>query len=57
MSEANDLTPADPSDPASALAFALRIQGRKRVHNAGEIMAAIVAERLVEPCIALASSS
>ena len=31
-----------------ALAFALRFQGRKRVHNADEIMAEIVAKRLVE---------
>ena len=32
----------------AALAFALRYQGRKRVHNADEIMAEIVAKRLVE---------
>ncbi len=38
------LTPADPA----ALAFALRHQGRKRVHNAAEIMAEIVAKRLVD---------
>ena len=31
------LTPADPRDLAEALAFALRYQGRKRVHNADEI--------------------
>jgi len=31
-----------------ALAFALRFQGRKRIHNADEIMAEIVAKRLVE---------
>ncbi len=49
MPEADDLTPADPSDLASALAFALRFQGHKRVRNADEIMAEIVAERLVEP--------
>ncbi len=42
------LTPADPSDLAAALAFALRYQGRKRVHNADEIMAEILAKRLVE---------
>ena len=45
---ADKLTPADPSDLAAALAFALRYQGRKRVHNADEIMAEIVAKRLVE---------
>jgi hypothetical protein len=38
------LPPADPCDLANALAFALRCQGRKRVHNA-EIMAEIVAKR------------
>ncbi len=33
---------------ARDLAFALRFQGHKRVQNAGEIMAEIVAKRLVE---------
>jgi hypothetical protein len=42
------LTPADPGDLAAALAFALRFQGRKRVHNADELMAEVVAKRLVE---------
>jgi hypothetical protein len=32
----------------AALAFALRYLGRKRVHNADEIMSEIVAKRLVE---------
>jgi hypothetical protein len=45
---ANKLTPADPSDLASVLAFALRYHGRKRVHNADELMAEIAAKRLVE---------
>jgi len=45
---ADKLTPATPEDVASALAFALRFQGRKRLHNADEIMAEIVARRLVE---------
>jgi hypothetical protein len=45
---AEHLTPADPRDLAEALAFALRFQGRKRVHTADEIMAEIVARRLVE---------
>jgi len=45
---AENLTPADPTDLAAALAFALRLQGRKRVHNADEIMAEIVARRMVE---------
>ena len=48
MPNADTLTPADPSDLAAALAFALRYQGRKRVHNADEIMAEIIARRLVE---------
>ncbi len=48
MPDADKLTPADVSDLANALAFALRFHGRKRVHNADEIMAEIVAKRLVE---------
>ena len=48
MYYADQLTPADPQDLADALAFALRFQGRKRVHNADEIMAEIVAKRLLE---------
>ena len=48
MPDADKLTPADPSDIAAALAFALRFAGRKRVHNADEIMSKIVAKRLVE---------
>jgi hypothetical protein len=47
--DANDkLTPADRDDLAAALAFALRFQGCKRVHNADELMAEIVAKRRVE---------
>ncbi|MGO9684178.1 MAG: hypothetical protein ACLPTZ_16630 [Beijerinckiaceae bacterium] len=42
------LTPASPGDLADALAFALRFEGRKRVHNADEVMSGIVAKRLVE---------
>jgi len=45
---AEKLMPATPDDLADALAFALRFQGRKRVHNADEIMAEIVAKRLVD---------
>jgi hypothetical protein len=44
---AHKLTPADPSDLAAAPAFALRFQGRKRVHDADEMMAETVAKRLV----------
>ena len=42
------LTPASPEDLARSLAFALRFSGRKRVHDADEYMADIVARRLVE---------
>ncbi len=42
------LTPASAEDLTDALTFALRFQGRKRVHNADEIMAEIIARRLVE---------
>ena len=45
--EADELMPADPRDLACAVAFALRFEGRKRVHNADEYMAAIAAERVV----------
>ena len=45
---ATKLTPANPADLAATLAFELRFYGRKRVHNADEIMAEIVAKRLVE---------
>jgi hypothetical protein len=49
MTDAPDhLTPASPDDLADTLAFALRFDGRKRKHDAGEFMAAIVARRLVE---------
>jgi hypothetical protein len=45
---AEHLLPASSEDLAAALAFALRFQRRKRTHNADEIMAEIVAKRLVE---------
>jgi hypothetical protein len=47
MLDADKLTPADPRDLADAIAFSLRFEGRKRVHNADEYMAAISAERVV----------
>jgi hypothetical protein len=43
-----DLRPATPDDLADALAFALGYSGRKQVRDSGEIMARIVADRLVE---------
>ncbi len=42
------ITPAAPDDLADALAFALRFDGRRRKDDAAEIMARIVAKRLVE---------
>jgi len=48
MTDAERLTPATPEHLADALAFALRFDGRKRKHDAGEFMARIVAKRLVE---------
>jgi hypothetical protein len=41
------LTLADPDELASALAFALKFEGRKRQHDADSFMAEIVAKRLV----------
>jgi hypothetical protein len=40
MPDADRLTPASSEDLADALAFALRCSGRKRTHDAGEMMAA-----------------
>jgi hypothetical protein len=42
------LSPAAPQEIVETIAFALRYSGRKRVHDASEMMAAIVAKRLVE---------
>ena len=44
----DNLKPASPEDIADSLAFALRFSGRKRVHDADDSMARIVARRLVE---------
>ncbi len=48
MDKANNLKLATPEDLADTLAFALRFEGRKRVHDADENMAEIVAKRLVQ---------
>jgi len=45
MPDADRLTLADPKALADALAFALRYTGRKRVHDAAEMMAGIAAKR------------
>jgi len=48
MSDPDRLTPADPKDVALALQSALTRSTRNRIPGAREIMAKIVAERLVE---------
>ncbi|WP_043343041.1 hypothetical protein [Belnapia moabensis] len=47
MTENSRLHPATPEEIAESLSFALRYDGRKRVHHADEAMARITAERLV----------
>ena len=42
------LRPATPDEVAETLSFALRYEGRRRVHHADDLMARITAERLVE---------
>jgi hypothetical protein len=37
------LTPASPSDLVDAIAFALRLEGRKRVHQSDKFIAKIAA--------------
>lgn len=41
------LRPATAEEIADTLSFALRYEGRKRVHHADDVMARITAERLV----------
>jgi hypothetical protein len=41
------LRPATAGEIAETLSFALRYEGRKRVHTADDVMARITAERLV----------
>ena len=47
MPDAPNLRPATPEEIATALSFALRYDGRKRVHHADDAMARITADRLV----------
>ncbi|MDA8049140.1 MAG: hypothetical protein M0002_03900 [Rhodospirillales bacterium] len=42
------LSPATAEEIRDSLSFALRYEGRKRVHQADEVMARITAERLVQ---------
>lgn len=48
MPGADRLTPATPDELADSLAFALCYSGRKRVHDADQFMARMVAKRLVQ---------
>jgi len=48
MSDDGSFQRASAAEIAEALSFALRYEGRKRVHQADELMARITAERLVE---------
>ena len=48
MTDADPLTPASRDDLEQAIAFALRFSGRKRIRTAGDIMAALTAERIAE---------
>jgi hypothetical protein len=45
--EDEKLTPADASDIADSVAFALRWSGKKRVHDSDKLMAAIAAKHIV----------
>jgi len=48
MRDPPNLRPATRDEIMQSLSFALRFNGRKRVHDADEVMARITAERLVE---------
>jgi hypothetical protein len=48
MPDTPHLRPATSDEIADALSFALRFQGRKRVHQADDMMARITAERLIQ---------
>ena len=41
------LSPATPEEIRESLSFALRYEGRRRVHHADEVMARVTAERLL----------
>jgi hypothetical protein len=47
MPDRDKLRPADPEDLAQSLAFAIKFDGRKRVHDADAFMATLVAQRPV----------
>ena len=45
--EKRELLPATTAELQETLSFALRFEGRKRVHHADDVMANITAERLI----------
>jgi len=47
MPDEPPLAPATPEDLVDALSFALRFEGRRRIHHADDSMARITADRLV----------
>ena len=47
MNNDSSLRPAGPAEIADSLSFALRYDGRGRVHHADDAMARITADRLV----------
>lgn len=47
MADEMRLRPATAEEIAETLSFALRFEGRRRVHHADDVMARITAERLV----------
>ena len=47
ISDADRLRPATAAEIADSLSFALRYDGRRRVHHADDAMARITADRLV----------
>jgi len=52
MPDPSHLRAATADEIADVMAFALRYEGRKRVHHADEVIARIAAERLVEHLVA-----
>ena len=48
MAQDEDLSPATREEVISSLSFALRFSGRKRTHQADDIMARIAAEHLAD---------
>jgi hypothetical protein len=47
MTDDDRLTPADASDIAESVAFALLFSGKKRVHDSDRMMASISAQQIV----------